>query len=431
MHSIKKINRSMFHSFLCKAMSQNDETGETEPIMRICKICDVEEEIEYMVDCPLYSEDIGKGIIPGWIHTECCEQDFNSEPEQCMEHCDNENLPRNIIKHFESCVNVKGLSKTEMRDVPAYMSEDRIFAVTSQMDKFLESFKPLNMVTDIFLDKEMGQVFARDNQRHINVYSLTSYNEIEERFSSFWPFSPEEFCTKDGPLFLVYRIGNAVVGASIAPRIPEEDINDVGIGVATTYRERYLKAEEFFGVAVKPCKEELKSMIQELSEDELINVVLCPLLSSLGFKGVNPISFHGPGESGGDFHPFYKTNEFGKILYYSAQAKAVRIHSKAGIKEGNVNQLIDQIKKLFRTPFKSFIDNTEKRITLVFIFSSQDITSEARDQLFHEFENRQAITFVDVEEILNSILEQGIAEQVFEYFRKRKIRRKMLIKCAR
>lgn len=64
--------------------------------------------------------------------------------------------------------------------------------------------------------------------------------------------------------------------------------------------------------------ENLKTKIQAFSEDELINVVLVPILCAQGFKGVKPISFHGPGESGGDFHPFYKPDEFGKIVYYSA-----------------------------------------------------------------------------------------------------------------
>lgn len=170
---------------------------------------------------------------------------------------------------------------------------------------------------------------------------------------------------------------------------------------------------------LQPHKEELKSMIQRLSEDELITVVLCPLLSSLGFKGVKRISFHGPGESGGDFHPFYKTNEFGKIVYYSAQAKAVKIHSKAGVKEGNVNQLIDQLKKLFRTPFKSFIDNTEKRISYAFVFSSRDITPEARDQFFHEIKNSQNVSFIDVDDMINFIVDRGLTDQILRYWERK------------
>jgi len=401
-------------------MNHYEENGErSEPVTEICEICDSEGEVEYMLDCPKYSEVLRKGIIPGWIHEECCEEVFKDEPELCIENCDNENLLKNITKYFEKCVDIEGLTQEEMKGVPIFMSENKIYGITSHMDKFLESFKPLNMVTNVFLDKENGIVYAKDNQRNINIYFLSLYEEIKERFSSFWPFRPEEFCIKDGPLFLVYRFGDKAVGAVIAPRIAETGVSDMGIEVATTYKERYFQAEDFFGIVLKPHREDLKSSIQNLSEDELINVVLYPLLNSLGFKGVKPISFHGPGERGGDFHPFYKTNEFGKIVYYSAQAKAEKIHSKAGVKKGNVNQVIDQMKKLFRTPFKSFIDNTEKRISLAFIFCSKDITPEARDQLFNEFENRQIVSLVDIDDIVDFVLGKGLSEEILTYCRRR------------
>jgi len=391
--------------------------------MANCEICGSDSEIEFMVDCPKYAEDIEKGIISGWVHEDCCEESFKSEPDQCIESCDNENLFRNIAKHFEDCVNVEGLVKTDKQGISVFMSQGNTFGITSQMDKFLETFKPLNVVTSIFLDRENEMVYTKDNQKNTNVYSLALYEEIEDRFHSFWTVEPEKFCIKEGPFFLVYRFSNVTVGAALAPRISESDTDtsDRGVEVATTYKEKYLEAEQFFGVALQPQKEDLKARIQGLSEDELINVVLCPLLTSLGFNGVKPISFHGPGESGGDFHPFYKVNEFGKIVYYSAQAKAVKVHSKAGVKEGNVNQLIDQIKKIFRTPFKSFIDNAEKRISYAFIFCSQDITPEARDQLFHEIENSQNINFVDIHDIANLVIEKGISSEIVKYCRKKEI----------
>ncbi len=412
-------------------MNRNEEDSETEPIVKSCESCGSESELEYMVDCPRYAEDLGrKGIVPGWIHEGCCEDEFIDDPEGCIGSCDNEQLFRNMKEHYEECVDIEGLVKTERKGVPVFMSKNRIFGITYQMEKFLEPLKPLNIVTDIFLDKENGMVYAKDNQKNINTYSLPLYEQIMDRFSSLWPFDPEEFCVKDGPLFLVYRFEEISIGAMLAPRIritdPDTtDINNTGIEVATKYKERYLEAEEFFGVILQPHKEELKSMIQELSEDELIRVVLCPLLRSLGFKGVKSISFHGPGESGGDFHPFYKTNEFGKIVYYSAQVKAVKIHSKAGVGGGNVNQLIDQLKKLFRVPFKSFIDNTEKRISYAFVFSSQGITPEARDQLFHELKNSQNISLIDMDDMINFIVDQGLTEEILRYFeRKEKAKKK-------
>jgi len=403
-------------------MSERDEEWDGEPPMATCKICDEYDEIEQMIDCPKYVEDIEKGFVPGWIHESCCEGSFAEEASQCVEVCDNENLSRNIEKHLELCVDLDGLVEEEKNGVPVFMSQDRTLCVTRKMDEFLEPLKPLKVVTKIFVDKEKGAVYVRDNEKNTNIYPMRKFREIRKRFHSFkYAIRPEEFCIKDGPFFRVYRIGNVAIGSALAPIISHTHIVDKGVEVAKTYRKKYLKAEEFFGVALKPPTEELKAAVQGLSEDELISRVLCPLLTSLGFSGVKPISFHGPGESGGDFHPFYKVNEFGKIVYYSAQAKPVKIHSKAGGKGGNVNQLIDQTKKIFRTPFKSFIDNAEKRVSYAFIFSSQDITQEARDQLFHEIENSQNVSFIDIHDIVKAILDKGIAEEIIKYSMKKEI----------
>ena len=51
----------------------NEEYG---PITKICEICESEDGIDFMVVCPEYSEDIERSIIPGWIHKECCEEEF-------------------------------------------------------------------------------------------------------------------------------------------------------------------------------------------------------------------------------------------------------------------------------------------------------------------------------------------------------------------
>jgi len=405
-----------------RPLSSNDqEDQEAEPMEKMCESCGYGGEIENMVDCPKFAQDLEeKGFAPGWIHEDCCEDEFVNDPESCIEGCDNENLFENIVEHFEKCMDLEGMTKTELRGVQVFMSEDKTLAITSRMDEFLESMKPLNIVTHVFSDRENGIVYAKDNQKNINIYSLPLYEEMEERFSSLESLDSEQFCVKEGPFFLVYRFNNAVIGAMLAPRNVEEDLGSKGVEVAGTYKQKYLEAEDFFGVVLQPHREDLKLMIQKLSENDFIAGVLCPLLSKLGFKGVKAISFHGPGESGGDFYPFYKTNEFGKIVYYSAQAKAVEIHSKAGVKEGNVNQLIDQLKKLFRTPFKSFIDNTEKRISLVFVFCSQSITSEARDQLFHEIENWQLINLIDIDDVVTAVIDQGLSEQIMEYCRRKK-----------
>ncbi len=398
-------------------MNEDEEHQEDEPIEEVCQSCGEIGEISNMIDCPRLAEDLGKhGIAPGLIHTYCCEEDFLIDPSGCIESCDNEELFENIETHSEECIDTKGLTKTELKGVPVFLSADRILGLTTHMNEFLESFKPLNVVVNVFQDIEDELVYVKDNQKNVNSYSLSHFKKLEDRLTSFSRFDREEFCVKDGPLFLVYRYGAVSLGALLAPRTGIDTSVNLGVEVATKYKRMSQDAERFFGVVLQPHKEELKSVIQRLSEDELIDIVLCPLLSSLGFKGVKPISFHGPQESGADLRPFYKTNEFGKIIYYSAQAKAAKIHAKSGAKEGNVNQLIHQIKELFRTPFKSFIDNTEKRISYAFVFTSYDITPSARNQLFYAIENHQNVSFVDIDDLITLIIEnKDLAEQILRY----------------
>ncbi|MCW3992098.1 MAG: hypothetical protein NWE79_05275, partial [Candidatus Bathyarchaeota archaeon] len=118
------------------------------------------------------------------------------------------------------------------------------------------------------------------------------------------------------------------------------------------------------------------------------------------------------------------SDEFGNIVYFGAQAKAKKVTGRAGSREGNVNELIDQVKKLFRTSFKSFIDNSEKKIGHAFIFTSQEITIDAKNQIFYEFENMSNISIVQIDAIVNSLLEHKMAEKIFDYAGRKKTYRK-------
>jgi hypothetical protein len=77
------------------------------------------------------------------------------------------------------------------------------------------------------------------------------------------------------------------------------------------------------------------SRLSILTEDELIDQVLIPLFSKMGFHGVRRITHHGPNEFGLDIRPFYETDKFGHRIYYGAQAKAYDIHTTSGKKDGN------------------------------------------------------------------------------------------------
>jgi hypothetical protein len=92
--------------------------------------------------------------------------------------------------------------------------------------------------------------------------------------------------------------------------------------------------------------ERLRSRITDLSEDQLINSVLLPLLSRMKFERLRRVTFHGPGEFGSDVLPFRSRTPLGTFEYYALQAKAVPIHGTAS-KSGNAAELISQAVQAF------------------------------------------------------------------------------------
>jgi hypothetical protein len=401
-------------------MGEDEET--TDDVMEHEMNCESCGEFGYndeMVDCSRFEEDLEeKGTYPGHIHKRCCRDEFINDPQGCMEYCqDDEALSRNIQENFETCI-CGGLVKGESKNrIPIFTNKENTFLVTAKANDFLEPFKPLNVVTSTFSDEEAGIFYVKDNEKNVTIYSSNLIDEVKNRLKIFDTWGFEQFCIPKGPFCIVYDIGDLSIGGTVAPRTSDEgiDTNKIGMEMATKYKEKYAEAEDFFGVKIRTDRESIKLKIQTLSENELINIVLVPILCAQGFRGVKPVSFHGPAESGGDFHPFYKIDEFGKIIYYSAQAKAIKIHATAAKQEGNVNRLINQVDELFRTSFKSFNDNTERKITRAFVFSSQNIAPDARNQLFFAFENRQTISLVEIDDIVTAVLENDLSDQILTY----------------
>jgi hypothetical protein len=401
-------------------MSAEESEREEEPIERNCSRCDECGYLKEMIDCPRCEEDMEeKGVAPGWLHRECCEDIFLEDPKGCGECCQNTEFGDNVRKHFEACVNLQKLNKsTTKQGIEIFKPEEDSYIITAQMDKLIEPLKPVNVVAETFLDLDAELLYVKDNQKNIIEYPLSVFREVKERFSELSGYEPELFySTSKGFLFIVYHIGDVFYGGVISgPSVEEtENTRKDGLYIALKAKEKYYQAERFFDVKVSPNREELKIKIQSLSEDDLIKVVLVPTLCAQGFKGVKPVSFHGPGEKGGDFSPFYKIEEFGKIIYYSAQVKAVKIHAKSAKHEGNVNELINQMDELFRTSFNSLTGNAQTRITRAFIFLSQQIAPDARDQLFYKYENRQVVTIVEIDDVVTAVIDAGIADQIVNY----------------
>lgn len=138
----------------------------------------------------------------------------------------------------------------------------------------------------------------------------------------------------------------------------------------------------------------LLDVIHKLDENDLINYVLVPLLEDMGFRPVMSTRVHGPGELGKDIMPFSKENEFGFREYYAVQAKAVRIHARAG-RKGNVNEILDQAKTALSTSFFDQSDNSKKKIDHLLIVVSQNVSRDARLQIEESIEKKREIMLID------------------------------------
>lgn len=384
----------------------------------ICERCGDPDYIEDMIDCPRYQDTIERVSIPGWLCLDCCKDEFKLNPEDCIDSCYEEAFSKFFQDVMTEIIDLSELEKKEYREVEAYFSKDGTYAISLEMDKYVESFRPLNIIVDTFNDEKENILYVKDNNRNIQKYILNNYDEVLSRLSTLENsyIGHELYCIKDGPLFITYNITDYSIGGMIAPISVGDEI-DV-INILKKLKEDYYEGESFFDIILEPDTEKLREIIQGLNEDNFIRVVLCPLFRKMKYQNVVPVSFHGPGESGADIYPFYKSNEFGKIVYYGAQAKAEKIHADASRKKGNVETLITQVKKLLRNSFKSFIDNTEKKIGHAFILNSHEFTPDAKNELFREFESRTNISIVEIDDILTAVIEYQLTEEILNYQRR-------------
>ena len=123
-------------------------------------------------------------------------------------------------------------------------------------------------------------------------------------------------------------------------------------------------------------KEKLE-ILQKLDEKKLKNDVLISLFRTMEFNDV--IDYHGSVEEGKDLI-FFEENKIGEREYIAVQAKAVKIHGRVGEK-GNASEVLTQAQQAFTSTFVDVYDGKEKRVDKVFIVSSHEIDSSAKESI--------------------------------------------------
>lgn len=152
--------------------------------------------------------------------------------------------------------------------------------------------------------------------------------------------------------------------------------------------------------------------IQRLNEDEIINRVLLPLLSKMGYYNVKRIAYHGPAESGLDIPLFYEFDKFNNRIYYGAQVKAIDIHTNSR-KEGHAESVSNQISQALHSKFIDQEDNEEKQVDRVILVTSKKINDAARKLFHHNFQNRTLI-IIDGKTLAESIVRYGLVERILQ-----------------
>lgn len=197
--------------------------------------------------------------------------------------------------------------------------------------------------------------------------------------------------------------GQVVTAMGLSPHILS--------GLAERAAKRFKLEQRAFSFLVRSNPDYhhlVQNRISSLNEDELIHRVLVPLLRVMGYEDVRPVESHGQGELGRDILPFRKQNEFGMMEYLAIQAKAVKIHGKATVQEGNAAELLNQALTAFRVPFVDPADHEQKRIDRFLIVTNNGITSDARTSIEAGMEKNRKIVFIDGWKLSELIIENDL-----------------------
>jgi hypothetical protein len=155
----------------------------------------------------------------------------------------------------------------------------------------------------------------------------------------------------------------------------------------------------------------LRSRIEELSEKDLIEFILLPLLSRMGFDRLRKVEFHGPGEFGSDILPFRNRTPLNTLEYYAIQAKAVPIHGSAA-QPGNAAEIVSQATQALAVSFVDDLDNARKRLDKFVIVTNKGISANARHFIEEAIEGRRSLLFLSIDNLVDLVLRHHLAQYV-------------------
>ena len=184
-----------------------------------------------------------------------------------------------------------------------------------------------------------------------------------------------------------------------------ENPQELFAGLSRLLRRRIELNYQLYGFVVEKdprLDARLRSRIQALSEDGLLEFVILPLLERMGFEGLRKVRFHGREEFGRDVMPFRRATAFGTLEYAAVQTKAAKIHGTAS-RAGNAGEIISQAQQALRVSFVDELDNERKRIDKFVVTSSAAITPSARRHIEDSIEGNRKLILIDLDRLVGLV----------------------------
>ena len=153
----------------------------------------------------------------------------------------------------------------------------------------------------------------------------------------------------------------------------------------------------------------LEKYIADHSEDDLIENVLSPAFSQLGFQRLTVAGHKDKAlEFGKDMWMKYRLPT-GHFIFFGVQVKKRKIDS-AGKSAENVSEVLNQVRMMLEHPI--FDKDVSRRVLLdhVYVASGGEITKQAQEFLIQKLDRdgRRTLIFLDRQEILDMVIGCGV-----------------------
>jgi len=158
--------------------------------------------------------------------------------------------------------------------------------------------------------------------------------------------------------------------------------------------------------------EQLRKFLEVATEDDLINILLVPLLRTIGFKTAEPKGHKDRSlEFGQDIRKMKIQIPTGHWLYFSAQVKTGDINANTTTQKGNVERILTQTK--MQLNWEMFDPETNQKVKPdhIMLIVSGDISEAAKQYVYtHELYRTKRVLMWEKGTIIRFCEDQGLPE---------------------